>query len=49
VVRVALSFVLIPTELMAVSPVIAICVFGALSLWTLRERRLAVAAFQAAA
>jgi intracellular septation protein A len=49
VVRVALSFVLIPTELMAVSPLIAICVFGALSLWTLRERHLAVAAIQAAA
>ena len=48
VVRVALSFVLIPTELMAVSPVLAICVFGALSLWTLRERRLAIAAIQAA-
>jgi hypothetical protein len=39
VVRVALSFVLVPTELMLVSPVLAISVFGGLSLWTLRERR----------
>jgi intracellular septation protein A len=47
VVRVGLSFELMPTELMAVSPVMAICVFGALSLWTLRERRLAIVAVQA--
>ena len=47
VVRVALSFILVPTELMAVSPVLAIGVFGALTLWTLRERRLAIAAAQA--
>jgi intracellular septation protein A len=43
VVRLALSFVLVPTELMAISPVLSITVFGALSLWTLRERRLASA------
>jgi intracellular septation protein A len=48
VVRVGLSFILEPTELMAVSPVLAIGVFGGLTLWTLRERRLAAAAIQAA-
>jgi intracellular septation protein A len=47
-VRVALSFILVPTELMAVSPVLAIGVFGGVTLWTLRERRLAIAAAQAA-
>jgi hypothetical protein len=47
-VRVTLSFILVPTELMAISPVLAISVFGALSLWTLRERRLTIAAAQAA-
>jgi intracellular septation protein A len=47
VVRVALSFILVPTELMAVSPVLAIGVFGGLTLWTLRERRVAIAAAQA--
>jgi intracellular septation protein A len=47
-VRVALSFILEPTELMAVSPVLAIGVFGGLTLWTLRERRLAIATTQAA-
>jgi intracellular septation protein A len=48
VVRVALSFILVPTQLMAVSPVLAIGVFGGLAVWTLRERRLARVAIQAA-